>query len=452
MTPFHSPPARTLSRRSLLRLGAAVGGSAAVAGLLSACAGGTARTAIESGAVDLSFWTHDDGYVKFFTEALPLAESTSAYQYTLTPTKIGATDIVTKLIAQAVAGNGTPDVVGLEVANFARTLRGTIASELLVDLTDATASVKDDLITARVDAFSKDGHLFALDSDTPLAVYYHRIDEFERLGVPTDVETWEEFAKAAGAISSKEGVSFGALSVGSDLPQVVQGFQLLLMQRGGQIFDENGDLDIETPEAEDALSFAAKSLQSGFFTTVSDYYGPSMQSGLKAGTILGVDMPSWYASYGIKPNVPEQAGLWRIKALPRFAGGGGRTAVGGGTGFAALRDKPNTDASVDLVLAAYLDPEQQVKRYRDLGYLPTLRSVFDDPELATITDDYFGGQALFGVYKDIIDDVPSLFQSQNQSIMTTVLSGYLLQAYNGSLSPSQALTAATNDFRGQARS
>jgi ABC-type glycerol-3-phosphate transport system substrate-binding protein len=177
-----------------------------------------------------------------------------------------------------------------------------------------------------------------------------------------------------------------------------------------------------------------------------------MQSGLKDSSILGVGMPSWYSSYGIKPSVPEQEGLWRVAALPRFADGGGRTSVGGGTGFAAMRNKANTQAGVDLVLATYLDHDQQIKRYRDLGYLPTLRSVFDDPELLTITDPYFGDQALFEVYKDVIDEAPPQHQSANAAIMQTVLSGYLLQAYNGTLSPAQALTAATNDFRGQARS
>lgn len=452
MHPFSPPPRSALSRRGLLRLGAVAGGSAALASLLAACSTQGPQAALESGDVDLSFWTHDDGYVSFFTEALPLAAQRSAFDYSLDVTKIGATDIVTKLIAQAVAGTGTPDVVGLEVANFARTLRGSIAPELLVDLTEATAPYRDDLIAARVDAFSKDGSLYALDSDTPLAVYYYRADEFERLGVPVDVETWEEFARVGGEISAREGVSFGALSVGSDLPQVVQGYQLLLMQRGGQLFDRDGRLDIETPEAEEALRFAADGLASGFLTTVADYYGPSMQSGLKDGTILGVDMPTWYSSYGIKPNVPEQAGLWRVKALPRFENGGGRTAVGGGTGFAAVTGKANSDAAVELILAAYLDPAQQVKRYRDLGYLPTLRSVFDDPELAVITDDYFGGQALFDVYGEIIDEVPSLYQSQDQQILTTVLSGYLLQAYKGTLSPAQALRATAEDFRGQARS
>lgn len=438
------------SRRNVLRLAAVTGGSGLLAAVLSAC-GSPSNAAVKSGPVELSMWTHDDGYVKFFQSSLPVVNTNSSFEMSLGITKIGSSDIVTKLIAQAVAGRGTPDVAGLEIGQFARLLNGDLASELLVDLSDVAASSGDDLITARTAPFSKDGKLFALDSDTPLAIYYHREDRFRALGIPTDFTSWEEFSSIGTPISEKKGISFGALATGTDLPQVVQGFQIPLVQRGGNLFNKNGELTIETPEAEEVLTFLSKSLQSGFFTSVSDYYGAGMQAALKSHNLVGVAMPSWYAAYGIQPNVPEQKGKWRIRALPAFSGGGSRTSVGGGTGFAAIGGKANSLAAVDLIKDAYLSKPQQVERYKQLGYLPTLRSVYNDPELLGMGNDYFGGQRLFEIYNDIIDDVPEIYQSGNQMILNTVLSGYLLRAYNGDLTPAQALSAAARDFRGQTR-
>src|SRR5699024_8915348 len=103
-----------LRRRDLLRGGACVGLGLSTAGALSAC-GGTTDATVESGKVPLELWTHDDGYIDFFTEAIPVAEERSKFAYDLSITKIGASDLVTKLIAQAVAGTGTPDVAGLEI-------------------------------------------------------------------------------------------------------------------------------------------------------------------------------------------------------------------------------------------------------------------------------------------------------------------------------------------------
>lgn len=459
ISPFRRAPSRPsappltsggLRRRDLLRTGAALTAGIGLSGALSACGSSSSEAPIESGKVPLALWTHDDGYIEFFTEAIPLAEEKSDFTYDVTITKSDASDLVTKLIAQAVAGTGTPDVAGLEIGAFARMLRGEIASELLTDLTADVEPFKDDLIAARLTPFSKDGALYALDSDTPVTVLYHRSDEFERLGIDPEFGTWENFAEIGRTLAETEEISLGAIAV-NDPGGTVQSFHIHLLQRGGDLFDADGNPTLQTPEAEETLAFLVEGVQSGFLATVADMYGPSVQSGLKSGKILAVNMPSWYSSYGIQPNVPEQAGQWRVAALPVFEGGGHRTGVGGGTGFGALRDKPGTAAARNLVVSTYLDHAQQVKRYQDMGYLPTLRSVYDDPELLSLGNDYFGGQKLFEIFRDVIDDVPAVHQSADISIMNTVLSGQVLRAFKGDVSPAQALAAATDDFRGQAK-
>lgn len=441
------PENAALTRRRLLQYAAVVAG----AGVLSGC-GNDNTSPATSGPVELAFWTHDDGYVKFFTTATTNGDTKALpFQYSLALTKSGAADLVTKMLAQAVAGRGTPDLAGLEFGSFPRLLRGDIAAQLLHDLTDDVADIKDDLIASRTLPFSKDGRLYALDSDSPLVVYYHRPDRFADAGIPADLATWEELAQAGAQAHAKSGVSLGAVAVGSDLGQVTQGFAMLLLQRGGRLFDENGELDIVTAEAENALTFIVNGLKSGLLTSVSDFYGSSMQAALKSNKLIGQFMASWYKIYGLEPNVPEQAGSWRVRALPRFAGGGSRTAFAGGTGFAALRDKPNTVAATEFLKVAYLTPAEQVRRYNDLGYLPTRRSVFNDPALLAVEDKFCGGQRLFEVFSEVIDEAPVYYQSANSSILDTVLSGHLLAAYNGDLSPLSALKQTAADFRGQTR-
>ncbi|GAA1726748.1 extracellular solute-binding protein [Brachybacterium phenoliresistens] len=443
------PPRPPIPRRALLRSAAALTAGAGIAAALGSC-GSAAPPPLESGEVPLSLWTHDDGYIAFFTEAVAVAEAASDFTYDLAITKTAAADLVTKLIAQAVAGTGTPDVAGLEIGAFSRMLRGEIAPELLVDLTPDIEPYREDLITARLAPFSKDGALYALDSDTPVTVLYHRADEFERLGIDPEFGTWEELARIGTDLAAREEKSLGAVAV-NDPGGTVQSFHIHLLQRGGDLFDADGAPTLRTPEAEETLDFLVQGVQTGFLATVADMYGPSVQSGLKSGKILAVNMPSWYSSYGIQPNVPEQAGQWRVAPVPRFAGGGHAAGVGGGTGFAALRDKAATDAARTLVVSGYLDPAQQVKRYQDMGYLPTLRSVYDDPQLLGLESEYFGGQRLFEVFRQVIDDVPEYHQSPDSSIMTTVLSGHILRAFRGDVSAAQALADADHDFRGQAK-
>src|SRR5690625_7918104 len=80
----------------------------------------------------------------------------------------------------------------------------------------------------------------------------------------------------------------------------VQSFHIHLLQRGGDLFDAEGTPTLKTPEAEETLAFLVDGVQSGFIATVADMYGPSVQSGLKSGHIIAVNMPSWYSSYGIQ--------------------------------------------------------------------------------------------------------------------------------------------------------
>jgi multiple sugar transport system substrate-binding protein/arabinosaccharide transport system substrate-binding protein len=377
---------------------------------------------------------------------------TQRFSWHLDDTQIGATDIVTKTIAQAIAGRGTPDVAGLEIGAWPRLLRGDLAAELLEPLDDAVAGIRDDLLTVRTAPFTKDGHLYALDSDAPLVVYYYREPEFQRYGIPTDAETWEDLADAAARAHDRHDVAIGAVVAGgSELGQTVQAFDMLLMQRGGTLFDENGDLAVDSPEAADALTFLVRGVQEGWITTVSNYFGPPAQAALESGKLLGQWMATWYKQYGLQALAPEQTGQWRIRPLPRFAGGGSRASFTGGTGFAALRGKENTLAGVDLVTYAYTTPEELIRRYIDLGYLPTRRSVFDDPQLLAIEDEYCGGQRMFEVFRDVVDEAPVFHLSENKPILDTVLSGAILQAFRGDLSPRQALRRAADDFRGQTR-
>lgn len=441
-------PARP-NRRTLLR--AALGTGAAAA--LSAC-GADSTTALTSGNVTLALWTHDPGYEAFFEKGIPQADRLSDFRYHLKVTRAGAPDVVTKLLAQAVAGRGTPDLVGFEIGSFPRMLRGDIAERLLYDLTDDIAAVpglKDDLLPARTAPFSKEGRVYALDSDTPMVVYFYRDDLFDRYGLPKDTATWEEFAELGARVHRDHGASMCVVStVGSDAGQVVQSFQMLLYQRGGAFFDAEQNLVLDSPEAEEVLRFLCDGLRTGFVIDVSDYYGAAMQTALKQGKVIGLPMAIWYKNYGLVPNVPEQKGRWRVKDLPRFEGGGAVTAAAGGTGFGVVKGKANTRATRDFLFNTWLTHEGQVRRFTETGYLPTRRSVYDDPRLGAARDDFCGGQRLFPLYRDLLSQVPPFHQSPDQSILYDVLAGNLLRAYHGDLSPRQALKQTAADFRDQA--
>ncbi len=439
-----------VSRRNLLRAAGLLGGGLAAAPLLAACSGGSggsSSNAVKSGPVTIDFWTHDPGYVKTYTAmAKTLTETKKTpFQYTLKFTTLAADAVVTKMLAQAQAKTGTPDVVGVEVSQFPRTMKNKIASSIFVNWTELlSAQEKSDLL--RQADYAVDGQTYAIESDTCPTVLYYRQDLFAKLGIDPQVATWEDLQKAG----AKSGKAFGICPNGT--PGDAMGtFRQLYQQRGKNIYDAQGNPTFDTPEAVEVIQFMLDGVKSGFFLTVPDAYGAPNAAALKSEKLIATFMPDWYIAYGLQANVANQKGKWRMRKLPTFAAGGSFGATLGGTGFAVLKDKPNTTAGIDLVRQTYLTKEGQLLRFKTAGYLPTLKSLYTDPDFTGYQDPYLGGQKVFEVYKGIAEAAPPYYQNANLPVLNDVLGGQIQQVLAGKTSPSAAVKQAASAYKSQAQ-
>ncbi len=437
-------PDAVLSRRTLL---AGVGAAGLLA--LAACAPRTTAP-IASGAVRLSLWTHDPGFITTFQNAAADAELMrgSAFQTTISPVSANGADLLSRTITQAVAGSPGPDMLGVIISEFPRVLKPQMAENLFVDLSELVASVGDDLL--RTAPYSRDGRLYALEADASISVFYYRQDEFEALGIDPEMETWDEYLDAGARAFEQSGKSIGMVSNG-DNTSIFNSFLQLLLQRGGSPFDEAGELTIDSPESIEVLDYIQRGVASGALLVLGDPYGSAAASALKSGTLIATVMPNWYNLYGLQSNAPEQAGLWRMRSIPRFSGGGHIASNLGGTGFAVGLDSPRAEASLDLLSRTYLTKEGQLLRYEAGGYLPTLGSLYDDPAFTEITDEYLGGQRVFDVYRQSARDLPEFYQSATMQQLSAAMGAPLLSLYRGSLTPAQTIAATVEGYKQQTR-
>lgn len=438
-----------LSRRSMLRAAGLLGGGLIAAPLLTACGGGGdsgsggSTGGVKSGPVTLDFWTHDPGYIKTYTA---MAKTyTDPFQYTLKVTNLAADAVVTKLLAQAQAKTGTPDLVGVEVSQFPRTMKGNIAKSIFVDWTaELSDEQKGDLL--RLPDYALDGQTYCIESDTCPTVLYYRADLFDKLGIDPEVATWEGLQQAG----AKSGKAFGIAGNGTP-GDAMTTFRQLYQQRGKNLYDADGNAQIDTPEAVDVLQFIVDSVKSGFFLTVPDAYGAPNAAALKSEKLIATFMPGWYIAYGLVANVPDQKGKWKARKLPLFSAGGGFGATAGGTGFAVLKDKPNTTAGIDLVKKTYLTKEGQLLRFKTAGYLPTMKSLYTDPDFTSYQEPYLGGQKVMEVYKGIAEAAPPFYQNANLPVLSDILGGQIQQALTGKTTPSEAVKKAASDYKNQAQ-
>jgi arabinosaccharide transport system substrate-binding protein len=442
-----------LSRRSLLRAAGLFSGGLVAAPLLTACGGdsdsggstdsGGSLGGVESGPVTLDFWTHDPGYIKTYTA---MAKTfTDPFQYTLKITTLAADAVVTKMLAQAQAKTGTPDVVGVEVSQFPRTMKNNIAESIFVNWTEVLSDEQKGDLLRQAD-YASDGQTYCIESDTCPTVLYYRQDLFDKLGIDPEVATWEELQQAG----AKSGKAFGIAPNGT--PGDAMGtFRQLYQQRGKNLYDPDGNAQIDTPEAVEVLQFMLDSVKSGFFLTVPDAYGAPNAAALKSEKLIATFMPDWYIAYGLKANVPDQEGKWRARKLPTFAAGGSFGSTLGGTGFAVFKDKPNTTAGVELVKQTYLTKEGQLLRFKTAGYLPTMKSLYTDTDFTSYEEPYLGGQKVMDVYKGIPDAAPPYYQNANLPVLNDILGGQIQQVLAGKTTPADAVKKAASDYQSQAQ-
>ncbi|MDT0268566.1 extracellular solute-binding protein [Streptomyces sp. DSM 44915] len=442
-------PEPTPNRRALLR-GLTGLGLAALAGPALAACGRADATPVTSGRVDLRLWTHDPGYIATFETAVTddTLVGDSAYRFGLNVTSAAPPDIVTRMITQAVADGNTPDLAGVVIDQFPRVMGSGIAEHLFTDLTETVAPFDGELL--KLAPYSVAGKPYGLDSDNSISVLYYREDLFAEHRVPESVATWEELAEHGERLARDHDISLGMVATG-DNGSVVNGFLQLLLQRGGAAFDATGELALESDEALEVLEFMAAGVRSGYLIALPDPYGSACAAALKSGRLAATVMPNWYNAYGLQANVPEQAGRWRMRTLPRFAGGGHLASTMGGTGFTVLKDKANSQAALELLTRVYLTREGQLLRYHSGGFLPTLSGLYQDPELLAVEDAYLGGQRVFDVYAPAAADLPTFYQAPGMQILTDVLGGPVLDALKGRTSPDAALEAGVRAYRQQVK-
>jgi len=449
-TPTPSSTQGPLSRRNLLRLAAL--GTAGVP-LLTSCGGDAPSPGNSSAAapVTLSLWTHDKGYISYFTDyARKLGGGSAGFATSLQVTQAPPADLVTKALAAYTARASTPDLLGIEISQFSRFLKDGIAEQVLLDLTPALGASKDQFFDQRWSPYTIDGKVYGVESSYPLAVYYYRQDLLQKFKIsPESLQTWDDVLKA-GEITARDGVALGVIATGGDPGAVLTHFGLLFQQRGGQFFAPDGSLTLDSREAVEALTLMVAGLKSGAFTGLSDFFGGPGTAVLKQGRTAGYFMPDWFNVFVLAPSVPEQKGKWRIAPLPRFTGGGSRTSVWGGTGFAVSKDKPGSKAAYELLAKSYLTVEGQLQRFTQLKYLPTMKAVWEDPQFLAYSDEFLGGQEIAKVYKELATEAPGQNQSLQWNVMQTELSKQLVEAYNGRVSPSGAITAAAKAIASQA--
>jgi lactose/L-arabinose transport system substrate-binding protein len=308
----------------------------------------------------------------------------------------------TRFMLALAAGVGAPDISQLQNTDSPHYM----ATDQLADLTAVASKYQSDFPPSVWRLCTQDGRVYAIPWDIgPCAVFYKR-DLFKKYGVdPNKIDTWDDYIAAGRTILSKSGGRTKMMTLGEN--DIESFYEVLLQENGGQIFDANGDIAIDSPQARQALDVIRRIRQSGIYSDVAAYSAEWL-SGFSDDTIASYPGAFWLGGT-IKDSVGKGpgAGDWGVFRLPALTPGGLHVANWGGSVLVIPAQCPNKQAAWSFIQYALCTRQGQLTQYRteDLfpSFLPALKSADVDAR-----DPFFAGQQVGRLFATDVTKIQTL--------------------------------------------
>lgn len=321
-------------------------------------------------ATELTYWTFVTQHADFLQKrAATWNEQHPDEQITLVPTHIPWAQIHDNLLIAFQAGQGAPDIADIEIGRWPVFMRGDVQ---LLDLTKYIDPYRADLVTNRLDIYSKDGKNYGAPTHIGATVMYYNTDLLDQAGVDyKTIKTWDDFESALKAYKEKTGKymtyceTYGAYQ-----------FTILLSQQGKDLVDDKGMPQLNTPEAVKAIErirgWADKDICA--FIPSGNADTDEGKAAVASGEVAALMYPLWYMSR-FTDEMSDLSGKIAIAPLPVWDGNSYKSLGLGGTGTTVYKKSPNADLAARFITWAKLTEEGSTILWTDLGNDPVNKKV-----------------------------------------------------------------------------
>lgn len=363
--------------------------------------------------IKISMWVEEAPFVVFWkNRAKAFAQKNSSTKFTWDILDVPFTQLSSKLIGMATTQQGAPNLVATEYRWFPTLLKQDKVVRVLVDLLpfmkqdkiDPNQFVKNEL-------YSWKGKLYGLETNAVVSAYFFRNDIMKKAGMPVSYEvggkvpwdTYDDFITFGKELKKNGGHYLKAVDTGS----VWWSWQLPALQNGGQLFDSNGQLALDSEQNAACFNLTKKMLDQGVAKPLTDNEtGTTLMAENKNGTVVGATQPDWYEENIIEPNNKNTSGKWLAVPLPAYTSNGNRSTVWGGTGIGITTQSQNRDTAWEFLSYGYCTLDGQVERYLLVDYFPTYKPAWKDPRVLGVTNKFYGGEKIGTLYANLAPGLP----------------------------------------------
>lgn len=313
---------------------------------------------------------------------------------------IGRLDLYDRLtVGLAAGGSGLPDVTLIEtdrIDNYVAEFPEGFLNLSEYGYDEYASEFGDAKIQATQ---NDDGDFIAAPWDVGPAAVFYRVDIFEEAGVDADsIETWDDFVEAGTTIKDATGSYMVPIDISADDAL----FRMMLNQQGAYYFDDEGNIDLTSDEAVQAMEKIQELHENELVANVDGWDGTVTST--VNGNVATVPFGVWYAGT-IMDQAPELEGDWDVFELPAFEDGGNSAANLGGSDLSIISGTDNPDAAYAFVEYFTTTVEPQMAALDEYGMFPSLLSTYEedyfDEESA-----FFNNSPVFRTFADMVEDIP----------------------------------------------
>jgi multiple sugar transport system substrate-binding protein len=326
-----------------------------------------------------------------------------------------------QFVQRQEAKSGECDVFSSDViwtAEFA-------SQKWLYDLTPYVETRKDELIPATLETVTYDGKVWGMPQQTDAGFLYYRTDQ-----VDEPPATWQAVYEDA---AKKDGIVYQ----GAPYEGLTCDFLELAFAAGGTVLNEDGSKStINSPENIKALQFMVDGVKNGTAARgVTTYMEEESRRYFESGK--ATYMRNWPYAYALAEKASATKGKFDVVPYPEFEGGGKAGILGGHNQVVSVYSKNPGGA---LKWIDYITGEENQKRqFLTASQSPTLKAVYDDPE---VQEKYaFATQLRDAITQAKARPVSPVYPQISQAIYKNVN-----EALAGRVSPEDALKAAQSQM------
>jgi ABC-type glycerol-3-phosphate transport system substrate-binding protein len=356
-------------------------------------------------AKPLEIWISSFQDKVYYEEVVRLYQKTVDKDFEANIHAYGFREMPDKLAVAIKTQADPPDIVQLDEVLFGTYLSGEVPFvELSSRIQDA--GLDKDILPQRLPLFGRKGKIYGVPQSLSAMVLYYRKDLFEELQItPEDMATWDSFVYQGKRLHAK-----GQATIALDPTY----FEILLRQRGSDLFDEDGKLFPDEKLAIETLTWM-RDLNTdgiGVLPDRASIFDPVFfNSAVSSGEIISIIGADWYGLDMLQQFTPELKGKWGVMPLPAWVRKDGtlsaRTSTFAGQGLLLYKGGAQVDKSWDFVKFVMTDKEANVRRFVGGNSFPAYMPVWKDERMLR-ENEFFGNQRFGKIFADLASDLPKV--------------------------------------------